>query len=110
MCDECIHSEYSKALLFAHLIFITKYREELNVNGIWERIIHELYKACSELNVEVKEIKADRDHIHILIRYLLTLSIWKIIHHLKQVSTYRVWKAYERYLKTVYWHKKDAPV
>ena len=110
MHDEYIHSRHSKTLLFAHLIFVTKYREELNVNGIWERIIHELYKVCFELNVEIKEIKADRDHIHILIRYLPTLSIGKIVHHLKQVSTYRVWKAYERYLKTVYWHKKDAPV
>ena len=104
--DEYLHLRHNKTLLFVHLIFVTKYREPLLAKGIWERIRHEMYSACTAKGLRVMEMEPDRDHIHILLQYPPGESVSGIVRYLKQVTTYRAWQAYGRYLKTVYWHEK----
>lgn len=103
--DRYRHARHSKTLLQAHVIFVTKYRERLTARGVWERIKHEMYKACTELGVSLAEVEADKDHIHLMIEYPPTLSICRIVRYLKQVTTYRTWRCYGNYLSTVYWHE-----
>lgn len=37
-------------------------------------------------------MEVDENHIHVLIQYYPTQSILDIVRHLKQMSTYRIWR------------------
>lgn len=104
--DRYLHLRHNKTLLMAHIIFVTKYRKVLKTNRKWDRIIHELNKGCGEIQVRLIKVEADKDHIHMLIQYPPSKSISNIVRHLKQVSTYRMWRCYGNYLKKLYWHEK----
>jgi putative transposase len=51
-------------------------------------------------------METDIDHIHILIDYEPVISIFQIVHRIKQLSTYRIWKKHEELLKQFYWKEK----
>lgn len=37
-------------------------------------------------------MESNIDHIHLMIQYLPEISITQIIHKIKQITTYRIWK------------------
>ena len=45
-------------------------------------------------------MESDIDHIHFFINYDPILSISMIVRHLKQISSFEIWKSHEKYLKT----------
>jgi len=101
--DGYVHLRHNKTLLLVHVIFVTKYRKELEAKGIWEAIKQHIYDACSDNYIHIVTMESDKDHIHMLLRYEPTQSVSGIVSKLKQISTYRIWKQYPKYLKTLYW-------
>jgi len=76
-----------------------------------------LFKYGSDVKFKSKEIskklhfiidiiEVDSDHVHYLIRYPPTLSISKIVQHLKQETTHDIWVKYSYELKYQFWYKK----
>ena len=58
-------------------------------------------------SIEVTEIDIDKpDHIHFLIRATPSCKVSDIVHELKQVSTYDMWKEHYQYLIKFYWSGK----
>ncbi|MGL4758302.1 MAG: transposase [Patescibacteria group bacterium] len=43
----------------------------------------------------IEIMESDIDHIHILIDYEPTISIFEIVHRIKQLSTFRIWRKHE---------------
>jgi putative transposase len=51
--------------------------------------------------IEIDEV--DHDHIHLLVRIKPNESISRIVHDLKQQSTYLMWQNHHDYLSKFYW-------
>jgi Transposase and inactivated derivatives len=88
-----------------HVIFVFKYRRK-----ILEPISNELKLTIAdiekELDFEVMEMETDKDHIHLLVKSDLKVSILVIVRKLKQETTSRLWKSQGKYLKKFYWGEK----
>ena len=80
--DDYTRGGHSKYSLKVHMIFVTKYRKKLF------------------LRFTILQMETDKDHIHLLISYKSDVPIAFIVKHLKQESTYWIWKKYEVYLKS----------
>lgn len=78
-------------MLMVHLIFSVKYRKKLLIR-YGEEIKRIFYDIADEKDFSIIEMQADKDHIHVLTQYNPTQSILGIVRHLKQISTYRVWR------------------
>ena len=104
--DEYRRRRHSKTLLYAHLIFVTKFREKLSEKWIWERVKYEIYKRCIAMGISVLRVESDTDHIHLLLEYPPTNSMSTIAHDLKQVTTYSLWKHYPTYMKKHFWSRR----
>ena len=88
---------HSKYLLIVHLIFVTKYRKQLLVKyGDEIKII--LEDVSKEKNFKIVTMEVDKDHIHLLVNYSPILSVVEIVKHLKQISTYRIWRQNNNHL------------
>ena len=98
---------HSKYLLMAHLIFVTKYRKQLLVKyGDEIKII--LEDVSKEKNFKIVTMEVDKDHIHLLVNYSPILSVLEIVRHLKQISTYRIWRQNDNHLhlSKQFWKEK----
>ena len=103
------HRNHEKFKLQYHLIFSTKYRKKL-LYPIIEDIKEYMKKAESVQNnwcIKYLEIDTNMpDHIHFLIEGTPTCRISEIVHSLKQISTYEVWRNHHDYMKKFYWSGK----
>lgn len=98
---------HSKYLLIVHLIFVTKYRKQLLVKyGDEIKII--LEDVSKEKNFKIVTMEVDKDHIHLLVNYSPILSVVEIVRHLKQISTYRIWRQNNNHLdlSKQFWKEK----
>jgi len=66
----------------AHLIFVCKYRKKL-LNYFEDEIKSIMYEVAENNNFGIIEMRADKDHIHLLIEYNPTQSILQIVKLLK---------------------------
>lgn len=66
------------------------------------------YNIAEEKDFIILEMKIDKDHIHILVKYEPSISVLQIVRWLKQISTYRIWRNdYNReILKYKFWKEK----
>ena len=95
----------SKFLLFCHLIFSTKYRKNIFDNKMLNSSLKDI-KNIIEKKYEITQYETDRNHIHFMIKYDPSLSISQIVRHLKQQTTYYMWKFHEVIIKKNYWNKR----
>lgn len=96
---------HCKYKLKYHLIFSTKYRR-----NILDHIKDDLFlsfKRAEQMqnNWKIDIMEIDKNHIHFLIDATNMNYIPEMIHSLKQISTYDIWKKYYSYLQKFYWKK-----
>ena len=97
---------HEKFKLRYHIIFSTKYRKKC-LTSIRDDVLESMKRAESLQNkwhIEIMEI--DKDHIRFLITATPTCVLANIIHSLKQISTFDLWKRHNSYLKKYYWSEK----
>ena len=101
-----ISRNHSKYLLMVHLIFVCKYRKKLLIK-FGEQIKTILYDIAEDRDLNIVEMEVDKDHIHLLIQYNPTQSILEIVRHLKQISTYKIWRQNDnaKYLFKHFWNE-----
>jgi putative transposase len=94
---------HAKTFLRYHLIFSTKYRRKV-LNPIRDDLLAAMKEAESKngnFHIEIDEV--DQDHIHLLVRIKPSESIDRVVHALKQQSTYMMWKLHHDFLRIYYW-------
>lgn len=73
--DDCFqHRRHNKNLLMVHLIFVTKYRKKLLYGDFKEDIKQWIFDTSVKNHWYVKRMETDRDHIHILLQYVLCMK------------------------------------
>lgn len=100
-----ISENHSKHLLMCHLIFVCKYRKKLLLK-VGNDIKTEIECIANHYGWQIVEQEIDKDHIHVLIRYSPKWSILEIVRLLKQITTYRIWQKYSKFLSRHFWKKR----
>lgn len=101
---ECF--SHAKTKIRYHIIFSTKYRRKclISIHDSVLEVMNKTEQIYKNFHIELMEL--DKDHIHFLISIEPTESISNVVHHLKQVSTYYLWKDQHEHLEQFYWSGK----
>lgn len=98
---------HAKFSLMVHVIFVCKYRKPLLIRlGKEVKII--MCNIANEYDFRIETLEVDKDHIHLLIRYLPEQSILWLVRTLKQLSTFLVWQLVEHndWLRMHFWKER----
>ncbi|MPZ93590.1 MAG: IS200/IS605 family transposase [Propionibacteriales bacterium] len=79
-------SGHSVSLLYAHLVFVTKYRRRVSNNAMLTDCETTLRTVCDRLGAELVEFNGETDHMHLLVRYPPALPISELVRRLKGAS------------------------
>ena len=88
------------SLINYHFIFCPRYRRKIfdipNVEARFKEVVKEI---CDELEIEIIAIECDRDHTHIFLNCLPTLSPSDIMNKIKGVSSKLIRKEFDELSK-----------
>ena len=78
------HTKTTVSLINYHFVFCPRYRRKIFLISNVEERFKELIKIkCKELNINIIAIECDKDHVHIFLNCLLTMSPSDIMKSLK---------------------------
>ena len=96
------YGAHTKHRLMIHLVWIPKYRKRI-LKGLLAGRIHELLLLCAATNGwEVLELNVQEDHIHIVVQFVPTISVSKMVQLFKG-KTSRIIRSEFPELEEVYW-------
>jgi len=87
-------SGHSVSLLYAHLVFVTKYRRRVFNNAMLTDCETTLREVCVALGAELVEFNGEPDHVHLLVRYPPALPISEFVRRLKGATARRMRRDY----------------
>lgn len=96
---------HSKFILTYHIIFVCKYRKRLLIK-YGEDVKQIMFDISKRYDFEIKEMEVDKDHIHMMIESVPKISPLQIVRVLKQQSTIKIWRIYNKELSKYYWKEK----
>lgn len=99
-------NHYSGKLTY-HIIFSTKFRRKCLTKI--EDILYDSFKYCeSKSHFTIKNMKCDKDHIHLLIDIPPIYSLGQTISRMKQMTTNYLYRNEQsrNWLRKFYWAKK----
>lgn len=70
-----------------HIIWCPKYRKNILIDSIKNRLQNIILDVCNELNAEIKALEIMPNHIHLFVSYTYKEPINKLIKKLKGVSS-----------------------
>ena len=85
-----------------HIVWITKYRYPVLKGKIAERARYLIRQGCSGMSVTIIKGSISKDHIHLLVSCLPSLSVSKLVQQLKG-ETSRTLQMESKELKSRYW-------
>ena len=95
-------ASHSVSLLQTHLVFVTKYRRKVFYKSHITAMRSVFRRVCIDLGATLVEYNGESDHVHLLVRYPVTVSISKLVQHLKGTSSREMRLRYS-YLRKRYW-------
>lgn len=78
------------SLLYAHLVFVTKYRRGVFTSehlSFLEKVFQEI---CKDFEVKLLEFNGEDDHVHLLVEYPPKVAMSVLVNSLKGVSSRRL--------------------
>ena len=94
---------HSKYLIKLHFVIAVKYRKPLLIGKISDDIQQMVFDCCAENGIVIDAMESDKDHLHILVDIPPTLSAIEVIHRIKQVTTFNIYKTHRQFLKQHFW-------
>ena len=94
---------HSKYLIKLHFVIVVKYRKPILVGKISDDIHQIVFDCCTEKGIIIDARESDKDHLHILVDIPPTFSAFDIIHRIKQISTFKIYKMHRQFLKQHFW-------
>lgn len=99
-------SSSCKFLLLYHFIFVTKYRRKILNDSVSNDLKKIFLDISLKYSFKIHAQEIDKDHIHLMIESIPTISCSQICRVLKQESTIAIWKLYNNYLSNFYWKER----
>ncbi len=85
-----------------HIVWITKYRKQVMVGLVAERVRELLRGICKEHEVEILKGHVSKDHVHLFVSVPPHLAISKLVQYLKGKSSYKLLSE-NKQLSKVFW-------
>ena len=82
---------HAKTKLKYHIIFSTKYRRKC-LTSIHNDVINAFKYVHAKSDFEILKMELDKDHIHFLLKFKLSLSINFVVNRMKTMSTNYLYK------------------
>jgi REP element-mobilizing transposase RayT len=90
--SEYIHKSHNVTVLLYHVVLPAKYRRAV----IDEQVDEVMKKVCLEIekryHMRFLEIGTDKDHVHILIQWVPTYSVTKIVRMIKSLAAREIFR------------------
>jgi putative transposase len=86
-----------------HLVLVTKYRNKVINKPIMERLFEIVREQSEKWDIDVLEINAECDHVHMLIHAHPSVDLSKYINSIKTVSSRLIRKEFKPHVDTFYW-------
>jgi putative transposase len=94
------HSNTSVSLINYHFVFCPRYRRKIFLISNVELRFKELIKQiCCELDIEIIAMECDKDHTHLFLNCLPTLSPMDIMQKIKGVTSRELRKEFSQLAK-----------
>jgi len=84
------HRNSSVSLLFAHLVFVVKYRRKVISSRVLAVILEKANAACERLGVVLMEANGESDHLHLMILHGPEIALSKIVQTVKCTTSREV--------------------
>lgn len=75
------------SLLYAHLIFVTKYRYNVLTKTILEDLRIIFSNICYDYETKLVEFNGEKNHVHLLVLYPPKIALSSLVNSLKGVSS-----------------------
>lgn len=93
-------TETTVSLINYHFVFCPRYRRKIfNIPKVEERFKELVKNICDELSIEIIAIECDKDHTHMFLNCLPTLSPADIMQRIKGVTSRELRKEFEKLSK-----------
>jgi len=91
---EYLSTRHSVSLLYAHLVFVTKYRRRVLDHAMLTTCATVVREVCAGFSVEVVEFNGEPDHVHLLIQYPPQIALSDLVRRLKGATARRLRQDY----------------
>ena len=78
------------SLINYHFVFCPRYRRKVLVGAVEERLKILLSEICEEIDIQILAVECDKDHCHLFVNALPTISPSDIMAKLKGVTSRRL--------------------
>ena len=89
-----------------HLIFCPKYRKNILVNNVADRLKEICLEVAKAHDFIIEEIETDKNHIHMIINCNPRYDVMKCIQLIKSVSAYRLFDEFPYIKRNYLWGGK----
>jgi putative transposase len=66
----------------------------------------EMIRIAERSDFKIELLEVDKDHLHMLIDSVPSISVTSIVRRLKQKSTISIWKIHANFLRNHFWNEK----
>jgi putative transposase len=73
-----------------YIVWITKYRKQVMIGFVGERVRELIRGICKEHDVEIIKGHVSKDHVHLFVSVPPHLAISKLVQYLKGKSSYKL--------------------
>lgn len=91
---EYLSTRHSVSLLYAHLVFVTKYRRRVLDHAMLTTCETVVREVCVGFGVEVVDFNGEPDHVHLLIQYPPQIALSDLVRRLKGGTARRLRQDY----------------
>jgi putative transposase len=95
MGQEYRRTKTTVSLLNYHFVFCPRYRRKVLVGEVEARFKELLHEICNELGIEIIAVECDKDHCHLFVNALPTLSPADIMAKVKGVTSRKLRQEFE---------------
>ena len=89
--------------LYAHLVLVTKYRNDVITPDILLRLQKLSVELCQKWQCDCIDANGEEDHLHVIFRYAPQMQLSKFVNNFKAVTSRKIRNEYDDYLRQFYW-------
>jgi putative transposase len=89
-------------VLYAHLVFVTRYRHPVFAARHLERIQQIMRDVCTDFETKLAEFNGESNHVHLLVNFPPKVALPRLVNSLKGVSSRRMRQEFPD-LRRHYW-------
>lgn len=93
--DDLRHGRTCVYNLYAHLVFVTKYRRNVLTHDMLTDMETIMRDVCQDFDATLMEFNGEDDHVHLLVSYPPKVALSTLVNSLKGVSSRRLRAKYD---------------